>query len=90
MTLNIKNLDVENLLEEVVRVTGESKTEAVRKALEERHQRLSLRLMAPQGEEQLLSFLEDEVWPQVPIHLRGIRPTKAEEDRILGYGEMGV
>ena len=34
--LSIKNSQVEKLLEEVVQMTGESKTEAVRKALEER------------------------------------------------------
>lgn len=90
MTITINNLDVENLLEEVVRVTGESKTEAVRKALEERYQRLSLRFMVPQGEVQFLSFLEDEVWSQIPIHLRGTRLNKAEEERILGYEERGV
>ena len=43
MALNIKNQDVENLLDEVVQMTGESKTEAIRKALEERRQRLALR-----------------------------------------------
>ncbi len=90
MSLNIKNQDVENLLEELVRVTGESKTEAVRKALEERRQRLSLRLAAPQGEARLLAFLEDEVWSHIPPHLLGTRLTKAEEEAMLGYGEMGI
>ena len=41
MPLNIKNLEVERLAEEIARLTGESKTEAVRKALEERRTRLS-------------------------------------------------
>ncbi len=43
MAVNIKNQDVENLLNEVVNLTGETKTEAIRKALEERRKRLSLR-----------------------------------------------
>ena len=90
MALNIKNPDVETLLEEMVKVTGESKTEAVRKALEERQQRLALRFMAPQGEDRFLSFLEDEIWPQIPPHLFGVRLTKEEEEQILGYGEMGI
>jgi hypothetical protein len=36
MTLKIENDDVEKLLEEIVSMTGESKTQALRKALEER------------------------------------------------------
>ncbi len=42
MALNIKNPYVESLLAEVALITGESKTEAVRKALEERRQRCFL------------------------------------------------
>ena len=40
MALNLKNADVERLAAEVSRLTGESKTEAIRKALEERRRRL--------------------------------------------------
>ena len=40
MALNIKNADVERLAEELARLTGESKTEAIRKALDERRRRL--------------------------------------------------
>jgi antitoxin VapB len=40
VSLKIKNPDVEKLLDEIVRLTGESKTEAIRKALDERRQRL--------------------------------------------------
>ncbi|MBI1989928.1 MAG: type II toxin-antitoxin system VapB family antitoxin, partial [Betaproteobacteria bacterium] len=36
MGLNIKNKDVERLIDEVTLLTGESKTEAVRRSLEER------------------------------------------------------
>lgn len=90
MALNIKNQDVEKLLDEVVQITGESKTEAVRKALEERRQRLALRFVTHQGDARLLSFLQDEIWPQVPAELIGTRLTKAEEENILGYGEHGV
>ena len=90
MALNIKNQDVESLVEEVVQMTGESRTEAVRRALEERRQRLALRTMAPQNEGRLVAFLEDEVWPQIPAKLRGTRLTKAEEEAILGYGATGI
>ncbi len=90
MALNIKNSDVENMLNEMVQMTGESKTEAVRKALAERQQRLVLRFAARQQEIRLRTFLQDEVWPQIPEELRGIRLTKAEEEAILGYGELGA
>ena len=90
MALNIKNEDVEALLDEVVRITGETKTEAVRKALEERRQRLALRAGARPDEARLLSFLADEIWPQIPAELRGSRLSKREEEEILGYGEFGV
>src|SRR5260370_6323470 len=40
MALNIKNRNVEELAAEVAKMTGETKTEAIRRALAERHQRL--------------------------------------------------
>ncbi|MSO83388.1 MAG: PSK operon transcription factor, partial [Acidobacteria bacterium] len=40
MALNLKNPEVERLAAEVARLTGESKTEAIRRSLEERRQRL--------------------------------------------------
>jgi antitoxin VapB len=90
MALNIKNRDVERLLEEVVQLTGETKTEAVRRALEERRQRLALRLATQQENQRLLSFLQDEVWPQIPAELLGTRVTREEEEKILGYGVLGT
>ena len=90
MALNIKNEDVEKLLEEVVNMTGESKTEAVRKALEERRQRLALSTFSAGSGDSLLAFLQDEIWPQIPKELSGTRLTKAEEEEILGFGEDGV
>lgn len=90
MALNIKNNDVENLLDEVVKITGESKTEAVRKALEERRQRLALQTDARPDEVRLFIFLTDEIWPQIPTELLGTRLSKQEEEKILGYGEIGV
>lgn len=90
MALNIKNLDVEKMLDDMVQLTGETKTEAVRKALAERQQRLALRFAARQQEIRLHTFLQDEVWPQIPTALRGVRLTKLEEDAILGYGDHGA
>ena len=90
MSLNIKNQQVERLLDEVVLMTGESKTEAVRKALEERRQRLAYHARPARDESALLAFLEDEIWPQIPTELLGTRLSTAEEETILGYGPDGV
>jgi antitoxin VapB len=43
MGLNIKNKDVEELARQVAEATGESKTEAIRRALMERRDRLGLK-----------------------------------------------
>lgn len=90
MPLNIKNPAVERLANEVARLTGESKTEAIRKALEERRARLNFRLTGEGREERLRRFLEHEVWPIVPKDQLGRRLSRAEEEAILGYGPEGV
>jgi antitoxin VapB len=90
MSLNIKNADVEALVDDIVRLTGESKTEAIRKALDERHRRLLVQAITPRSEARLLAFLEDEIWSQIPPELMGRPLTKEEEEDILGYGEAGV
>lgn len=87
MTLIIKNQEVEKLLEDIVMITGETNTEAIRKALEARYRQLSNRSLTPKDEERLLHFLENEIWSQIPAELLGTLLTKAEEDNILGYGE---
>ncbi len=86
MTINIKNSSVEKLLDEITQLTGESRTEAVRKALEERRHRLATQT-ASHDNAGLLSFLQKEVWPQLPADQIGVRLTKEEEERILGYDE---
>lgn len=90
MALNIKNQQVENLANEVVAITGENKTEAIRKALEERKERLSFQVVPRNREAEVLEFLEREVWPHVPPELlgKGIPPT--EHDALLGYAAEGV
>jgi antitoxin VapB len=62
MALNIKNAEVENLAAEVSHITGETKTEAIRRALEERRQRLAFHVVHQNRAEELRSFLEREVW----------------------------
>ncbi len=90
MALNIKNADVERLAAEVAGLTGESKTEAVRRALAERRTRLKMRIADANREERLLRFLEGEVWPRVPADQVGRAPSRAEREEILGYGPDGV
>ena len=89
MALNIKNAEVERLAAEVARLTGESKTEAIRRALEERKRRLK---SAPAGDRKarVLRLLEKKVWPNLPEGEIGRRLSRAEEDEILGYGTGGV
>jgi antitoxin VapB len=88
--LNIKNPEVERLVREIADLTGESKTEAVRKALEERREKLAFRTAGQSRAARLRRFLEEEVWPAVPRSQRGRRLTRAEEEAILGYGAEGV
>jgi antitoxin VapB len=90
VALNIKNANVERLVSEVAALTGETKTEAVRRALEERRARLAFRVDARSRAERLQWFLEREVWPHVPEGERGRRLSSDEEDAILGYGPEGV
>jgi antitoxin VapB len=90
MALNIKNDEVERLAAEVARLTGESKTEAIRRALAERRQRLAYRINPGDRETQALRFLEREVWPRIPADQFGRRLSRSEEDEILGYGEKGL
>ena len=90
MALNIKNREVERLAADVARLAGESKTQAIRRALEERRGRLALRVVRKDRRADLLRFLEREVWPVVPRRLRGRRLSRREEDAILGYGSRGV
>lgn len=90
MALNIKNADVERLVDEIARLTGESKTEAIRQALLERRGRLRQRVTLEARRSRLESFLEREVWSRVPAEQVGRAPDRAERERILGYGPEGV
>lgn len=90
MALNIKNEEVERLVDEVVRLSGETKTDAVKRALAERRDRLVLRVADLDRRARLRRFLETEAWPQVPADVIGKRLSRDEEDAILGYGPEGV
>lgn len=73
----------------MVALTGESKTEAVRKALLERKDRLSLQAAEPRAQ-RLLRFVEQDVWPQIPEHLLGQGISQEEQDEMLGFGPGGM
>ncbi|MGA7613547.1 MAG: type II toxin-antitoxin system VapB family antitoxin [Thermoanaerobaculia bacterium] len=89
MPLNIKNPEVERLVTELAVETGESKTEVVRRALQERRARLAHgRRVADL--KSIRNFLEREIWNQVPRSLQGRRLSKRKAEKILGYGRDGV
>jgi len=90
MPLNIKDREAERLAAEVAAITGESKTRAIRTALEERRQRLAMRVVRRDRGKALRRFLAEEVWPQVPARALGRRLTRREREAILGYGSEGV
>ncbi len=69
MALNIKNAEVERLATEVAMITGESKTEAIRVALEERRGLLRAEGKGTRADE-LRRWLTEEVWPSIPPESR--------------------
>lgn len=89
MALNIKDPAVERLATTAAKLTGDSKTGAIRVALAERVDRLSLRRPASR-KARLLRFLQEEAWPAAPKGSLGGRVTKKEREAILGYGPEGV
>jgi antitoxin VapB len=90
MALNIKNSEVERLAAEIAELTGETKTEAIRRALEDRRRRLSFQVVPADRKAHLHAFLEQEIWPAIPRKALGRRTSRAEEAQILGYGPEGV
>ena len=88
--MNIKNDKVERLAEELAQMTGESKTTAILRALEERRERIVVGPSEKRPLAQALDFLEREIWPNIPREFLGRRVTRKERERILGYGKGGV
>ena len=82
MSLTIKNEEVERLSEDVSLLTGESKTEAVRRSLEERRARLVYQGAANDRGGRLRRFLEMEVWPYVPPSELGRKLSRDEAEDI--------
>ena len=90
MALNIKDPEAERLAAEIAAITGESKTRAVRIALKERKERLAVGVVRRDRVQELLRFLEEEIWPQMPRAALGKRVSRREREAILGYGPRGV
>jgi antitoxin VapB len=90
MALSIKDQEAERLAGEVAHLTGESKTRAVKVALLERRDRLALLRPKRDRRTELRSFLEQEVWSQVPPATLGRPLSRDEREQLLGYGPEGV
>ncbi len=82
MALNIRNPEAERLADELAELTGETKTEAVRKALEERLARLR--------RERKVRRLADEL-EEIAMHCSSLPVLdNRREEEILGYDRDGV
>ncbi|MDX2193243.1 MAG: type II toxin-antitoxin system VapB family antitoxin [Gemmatimonadales bacterium] len=90
MAISIKNERVEQLLDEITSLTGEGKTEAIRRALEERRQRLQRGRAELTRADRLHRLLHRELWPNLPPHVRSTTMSRAEEEALLGFGPDGV
>jgi antitoxin VapB len=82
MALNIRNRETENLAAELARQTGESKTEAVTKALRDR----LVRIRRERIKRPLVDELEEIAEHCASLAVRDNR----RADEILGYDETGL
>ena len=89
MALNIKDPVAEKLAAEVAALAGESKTRAIRVALEERRARLAFGSPHRDRREIIDASLR-EFWATLPKGVLGKKVSKKERERILGYGPRGV
>ena len=79
--VNLKSDRVASLLEQLTQRTGETKVDAVSRALEERLQELK----AKDRSAWTLTWLETAVWPNLSEAQRGHAPTKEEQEELLGF-----
>lgn len=82
MALNIRNREAEALATALARLTGETKTEAVRRSLQDRLERLERERMG-RG---LADELDDIARSCAGLPVRDPRPA----DEVLGYDEQGL
>ncbi len=82
MALNIRNPETEELAETLAKLTGETKTQAVTKALRDRLERVRRRLSGRR--------LADEL-DEIALHSASLPILDARDaDEILGYDESGL
>jgi len=82
MALNIRNPEVEKLAESLAKLTGESKTEAVKKALRDRLHRLECRRSGMK--------LADEL-DELALHCANLPVLdNRSPEEILGYDDNGL
>ena len=82
MALNIRNAEAERLAEAVAKMTGETKTEAVTKALRERMENLKRRRSRKR--------LADELG-EIARHCAALPVLdKRSDDEIIGYDKNGM
>jgi len=82
MALNIRNTEVQELAEALARATGETKTEAIRRALRDRLDRLR----RERAKRRLADELDVIARDCAALPIRDGRPA----DEILGYDDRGV
>jgi len=82
MAINIRNHEVEELATTLARLTGETKTEAVRRALRDR----IMRLRRESAGRRLADELDEIARECAALPVHDPRPP----DEILGYDEHGV
>src|SRR5437879_12811085 len=88
VALNIKDRETERLAAEVAALAGESKTRAVKVALQERRARLAVRGGARDPHADFVRFLETEVWPEVPRKALGRGAGRRGRGALLGSGRQ--
>lgn len=77
---SIKNERAAELLERIIRLTGQGKTEAVIQALE----LYQARLLADEDARRVITSIQEYVHPHVKPAWRGRAPSKAEIEAELG------
>ena len=84
--IKYKKLEVDKLATELSDLTGESKTEVIRRALLELKVSMSFRVAKIDRRTRMQEFLEKEVWAKLPKKVLGKKISTKEMDTILGYG----
>ena len=79
--VKLKSDRVASLLEQLTQQTGETKVDAVSRALEERLQELEAKDRAART----LDWLKTAVWPNLPEVQRGSAPSKEEQEELLSF-----